>query len=729
MRQAIPPIPILLLATHIVVAADKTQTVELLTATARQSVVVITVKGRDGKFQGLGTGFIVSADGLIATNLHVIGESRPITVELPGGQQHEVKEIHAHDRSLDLALIRIDAKNLPALELGDSDILKDGQAVIALGNPQGLKRSVVAGVVSAQREIDGRKMIQLAIPLERGNSGGPLLDMQGKVQGILTIKSLVTENLGYAVTVNELKTLLDKPNPVPMANWLTLGSLDPSEWTPLFGAQWKRRAGRIQVEGAGSGFGGRSLLLYEQAVPDLPYEIAASVRLDDEAGAAGLIFCSDGNDRHYGFYPTGGRLRLTYFDGPDVFSWKILKDQATPHYRPGDWNQLRVRVEKDKLLCFVNDQLVIEAEANHRREGKAGLAKFRDTRAEFKQFRIGGQLAAAAPSAELTKQLDRLLKDLPKDGPPKPATVAELTPLGAGGVTRLREQARLLERQAVQLKQLAQAVHQKSVLDELTRVLEGKDEDINLVRAALLIAKLDHEELELEVYLKEIDRLARDLAAALPKDADEAAKLAALNKFLFTERGFHGSRSDYYNRSNSYLNEVLDDREGLPITLSVIYLELARRSSLKMEGVGLPGHFVVRHIPAKGEPQLLDVFDAGKPLSREQADQKVRSLIEEPLREEHLKAMTRRAIVVRMLQNLLGVARGERDVAGVLRYLDAILTVTPDAAEERWIRAVLRYQSGQRDAAREDADWLLEHHPKGMNLEPVRELKRRLDGE
>src|SRR5205823_5931449 len=135
------------------------------------------VRGRDGKSEGLGTGFVVSADGLIATNRHVIGEGRPITVELADGTKHEATAVYASDRALDLAVVRIDAKGLTPLPLGDSASLKDGQSVVALGNPQGLKHSVVSGVVSGRREIDGRPMIQLAIPIEPGNSGGPVLDL------------------------------------------------------------------------------------------------------------------------------------------------------------------------------------------------------------------------------------------------------------------------------------------------------------------------------------------------------------------------------------------------------------------------------------------------------------------------------------------------------------------------------------------------------------------------
>src|SRR5438445_9345749 len=321
------------------------QTVEQIAETARKSVVVISFTGRDGKRQGLGTGFVVDADGLIATNLHVIGEARPISVQL-GDKHYDVTSIHASDRSLDLALLRIEAKKLPALALGDSDSLKQGQAVIAFGNPLGLTHSVVSGVVSSKREIEGRPMIQLAIPLERGNSGGPILDLDGRVQGIVTMKSLVTSNLGFATPVNALKTLIQKPNPIPMVRWLTIGALDPAEWMPVFGARWRQHAGHVLVEGEGVSFGGRSLCLWQHPTLPLPFEMAVTVRLEDEAGAAGLVFAANGGDNHYGFYPSAGKLRLTRFAGPDVFPWQILRQEHSPNYHPGDWNTLKVQLQE-----------------------------------------------------------------------------------------------------------------------------------------------------------------------------------------------------------------------------------------------------------------------------------------------------------------------------------------------------------------------------------------------
>ncbi|GIW81596.1 MAG: hypothetical protein KatS3mg105_3403 [Gemmatales bacterium] len=707
---------------------EKPPAVTKLVESVRPSVVVVTFSGRDGKRLGLGTGFVVDAKGLIATNLHVLGEARPIQVETADGKVYDVKIIHASDKAMDLALVKINADNLKPLRLGDSDQLKQGHEVVAIGNPHGLERSVVRGIVSGRRTIDGRPMIQVAIPIEPGNSGGPLVDLQGRVQGIVTMKSLVTQNLGFAVPINALKTLLAKPNPIPIDRWLTIGTLDPEEWQILFGARWRQRAGRILVDTPGNGFGGRSLCLSKAPAPKLPFEIGVYVKLDDESGAAGLAFESDGGDKHFGFYPSGGKLRLTHFRGPDVFSWKILRDEPSNHYRPGEWNRLKVRLEQKKLLCYVNDHLVFTEEVDGLKGTRVGLVKFRTTKAEFKRFQVSKSIPPQSPPADLVKKIHQLVEDIDPRKPPQPKFVWQLLPHASDSVQVLRERARYLEKQAEALRQLAVEVHQQTVLQELAKVFGKKnEEDIDLCRAALLLAKLDNDEVDIDHYLKEVDRLARRIRSRFPKNATATQKREILNKALFEEHGFHGSRTNYYSPSNSYLNEVLDDREGLPITLSVLYLELARRLGLNMKGVPLPGHFVVRHEPKNEKWVLIDVFEGGKTLTREEAAQKVAATSGLELKEEHLQPATKKMIVVRMLHNLMGIAGDNRDALAMLRYLDAVLTVDPDAGNEHWMRAVLRYQTGRLQGAKADTDWLLEHQPDGIDLNRVRELRQFID--
>ncbi len=708
-------------------AHPQDKSVEALAEAARQSVVVISHFGRDGKEDGIGAGFIVSSNGLIATSLHVIGEARPITVQLANGKRYQATEVHAWDRKLDLAIVRIAAEKLPALTLGDSDTLKQGTLVVAMGNPLGLEGSIVQGVVSARREFEGVEMIQLAIPIEPGNSGGPLLDMQGRVHGILTLKSAMTPNLGFAMPVNALKSLLQKPNPVPIDRWLAIAKLNLQEWTPLFGARWTQKAGRIQVEGQGEGFGGRSLCLSQKTVPERPYEIAATVRLEDEAGAAGLVFASDSNQKHYGFYPSVGQLRLTRFDGPTVFTWTILQQTQSSHYHPGEWNTLRVRVEKEMIRCYVNEALVIESTDQGLTGGKAGIAKFRDTKAMFKNFRIGTNLfpADAAVTASDVAALKEQIQDLPST--PDAQVIAAFQRYPELIQSMLAERAGKLEQQAALLRRVAVVVRRQSVQDELVKLFQAPEERIDLFHAALLISKLDNADLDIEAYRAQLEGMARDLAAQLPVRADNAARLSGLLKYLFTESGFHGSRSDYYNRANSYMNEVLDDREGLPITLSVLFLELARRIGLEnVAGVSLPRHFVVKYIPQKAPEQLIDVFDGGRTMSRGEANELVLSTTGAPLKDAQLQPASKRDIILRMLQNLLAIAQHRESTEDPLRYLDVIVALAPDAALERYSRALLRLRAGDVPGAKQDFKWLLDHEPPEIDMEKLSELYQSL---
>ena len=704
--------------------------VEQLAARAKKSLVVILYTGRDGRQVGLGTGFLLDDTGLVATNFHVIGEARPITVQLPDGSKHEVTSVHASDRNLDLAIVKIElakakAKDLAALPLGDSEKLKIGQPIVALGHPRGLEYSVVAGVLSGKRDVDGISMLQVAIPIEQGNSGGPVLDMQGRVVGVVSMKSLVTANLGFAVPVNALKSMLAKPNPIPMERWLTIGALDKSDWKTLLGGRWRQRAGRIIADGAGTGFGGRSLCYWLRDLPQFPYELTVTVKLDDEAGAAGLIFGGDGAHKHYGFYPSGGKLRLTRFNGPDVLTWKILNDVPNEHYRSGEWNTLKVRLEKDKFSCFINDQLAFEHTDPDYPGFLAGLAKFRETVAEFKKFQAAEKIAPVGTDPKTAALLDKLLASL-KDKAPSADDLDPRLRKAEGSIGQLRDKARQLEKQAAQLRKLAQAVHQQRCLDLLSTELKQDEAKIDLARAALIVAQLDNEELDIDVYRKEIDRLAREIAGSLPKDASPAKKRQALDAFLFKERGFHGSRMDYYSRNNSYLNEVIDDREGLPITLSVLYMELARRLGLTVAGVALPGHFVVRDETGKGPGQLIDVYEGGKDLTDKDAEDRVLKITGRPLEKKDLAAVSKKAIVLRMLHNLINVSQNEKDRDGMLRYLDAIVAVAPESHEERWARAVFRFQAGLRDAALADCDFLINAAPPDTDLDRVRELRKLL---
>lgn len=703
-----------------------------LTAKVRDSTVVISVMGRDGERSSLGAGFVVSKEGLIATNLHVIGEARPIVVTTSDAKRFDVTEVYATDQAMDLAVVRVDAKGLKPLELGDSGTVKQGQDVIAIGNPQGLEYSVVSGVVSGIRKIDGKPLIQLAMPIEQGNSGGPVLDRRGRVLGLVTMKSVVSENLGFAVAVNALKPLLKKPNPVPIDRWLTIGALDETEWKTLFGGRWRQRAGRVLVEGPGGGFGGRTVLLSRRAAPKRPFDVAVWVRLQREDGAAGLAFEFQNTECHYGFYPSNGRIRLTRFDGPDVYSWHVLKEVQTSAYRPGEWNRLKVRVEKEKILGYVNDVLVAEAADAEYRQGQAGLAGFRGTRAEFKGFEVGKDLPSLLPSREVTARAERLAGRLNLDAAPDSKIVAPLLSDADAGVRALRNVADRREREAKQLRRLAQVLQLTRVEQQLSTLFAEKDETkIDLMRAALLIARIDNDDLDVDAYVGEVDRMASAVRAALRPHADADARLKALDEYLFKKLGFHGSRTDFYSRSNSYMNEVIDDREGIPITLCVLYIELARRLDVNLAGIGLPGRFLVRAEPAPGKEILIDVYEGARRMSTADVESQVRALIERAPTAEEWRVQSKRQIMRRLVQNLVNIADESNDAEGMLRYIDVLLALDPASLSDHWRRALLCYQTGRQSEALAEVNLLLAKDPEKLSpaADPtqVRQLKSLLE--
>lgn len=690
------------------------------------SLVKITQIGREGT-DGIGSGFIVSADGLIATNLHVIGEARRLQIEMNDGSLHAVTEVHGTDAQHDLALLQIDAKNLKPLSLGDSEKVRQGESVVAMGAPEGLGFSIVQGVLSATREIDGNDMLQVAIPIEKGNSGGPLLNTQGQVIGLLTLKHIKTDNLGFAMPVNALKELIEKPNPVPMSRWLTIGALNPKLWATHLGSQWTQHAGVIRAELPGSGFGGRALCLSAKKTPEGGFEAAVTVRLDDESGAAGLAFCSDGGDRHYGFYPSGGKLRLTRFDGPDVYSWTILADVPSDAYKPGEWNVLRVRVEPERITCFVNGRQVIESKDSGLRGGAAGFCKFRATGADFRSFRIGDDLAEKPLEPELASKFRSDIESHLAQAFTREQTLDKLLENSAAARRLMSERRKQIEEEALRLRELERELHRRVMTKDLLAELAKPEPEINLLRCTLLLARHDNPEIDIASYMNDFKGMVDDLRddPEIKKGTIPAVK--RLNRYLFEENGFHGSRGDYENRSNSYMNEVLDDREGLPITLSVLYIELASRLGVQgVFGVPLPGKFMVGYRDGpEGELQLIDVFENGKELTVEQAALQLSDTGE--FSDEMLAPTTKRAILLRMLRNLMGSTFEEsRSIRESLPYFNLILAVDPKSLPERDIRSQIHERLGDKAAARADLQWLIEHFPEDGDPSVLQQLDSRM---
>lgn len=177
---------------------------------ANGAVASIIMSDKEGKLVSQGSGFLVTNDGLVVTNYHVIAEGTSAIVKFPDGAFYLVDGVVASDKVRDLAVIRAHGSNFQTLALGNSDRIQVGEDVVAIGNPLSLESTVSNGIVSGIRtgEALGGKFLQITTPISPGSSGGPLFNMEGEVVGITTMKLEGGENLNFAIPINDVKALI-----------------------------------------------------------------------------------------------------------------------------------------------------------------------------------------------------------------------------------------------------------------------------------------------------------------------------------------------------------------------------------------------------------------------------------------------------------------------------------------------------------------------------------------
>jgi V8-like Glu-specific endopeptidase len=177
---------------------------------ANGSIVSIVMSGKDGHPIAQGSGFLVSKDGRVVTNYHVIKTGTSALVKLPNGRFFAVDGVLASDKDRDVAIIKAHGNDFRTLTLGDSDRLQVGEEVVAIGNPLSLESTVSNGIVSAIRTVEGEgeKFLQITAPISHGSSGGPLFNMFGQVVGITSAALVGGENLNFAIPINDVKVML-----------------------------------------------------------------------------------------------------------------------------------------------------------------------------------------------------------------------------------------------------------------------------------------------------------------------------------------------------------------------------------------------------------------------------------------------------------------------------------------------------------------------------------------
>jgi len=268
-----------------------------------------------------------------------------------------------------------------------------------------------------------------------------------------------------------------------------------------------------------------------------------------------------------------------------------------------------------------------------------------------------------------------------------------------------------------------------AALEPFARLIAGEDARIDLARACLLIAQDAYPELDVERYLGEIERMATRLRGRLPQNCGAEDRVVALNQFLYDDLGYWGNTEDYYDPRNSYLNEVIERKTGIPITLSILYMELGRRIGLPLEGVSFPGHFLVR-LPLRGGMIVLDPFAGGAPQSEDELRSRVKRVIpdgvaddlpaaELPL-DQFLEPATNRQILTRVLRNLKGIYRESDKPERMLDVLNRMLLVTPDASAELRDRGYVYQRLECYRAALKDLSDYAEREPDAPDLDEVR---------
>jgi regulator of sirC expression with transglutaminase-like and TPR domain len=266
-------------------------------------------------------------------------------------------------------------------------------------------------------------------------------------------------------------------------------------------------------------------------------------------------------------------------------------------------------------------------------------------------------------------------------------------------------------------------------LEAFAQLITRDDARIDLARACLMIAQDAYPGLEVDRYVGEIEGMAIRLRGRMPQKCGAEERVVALNQFLYEHLGYWGNTDDYYDPRNSYLNEVIERKTGIPITLSILYMELGRRIGLPLEGVSFPGHFLVR-LKLRGGMLVLDPFSGGAPQSEDELRSRVKRVIpdgvaddlpaaELPL-DQFLEPATNRQILSRVLRNLKGIYRETDKPERMLDVLNRMLLVTPDASAELRDRGFVYQRLECYRAALKDLTDYAEREPDAPDLDEVR---------
>ncbi|NJP08877.1 MAG: tetratricopeptide repeat protein [Leptolyngbyaceae cyanobacterium RU_5_1] len=253
------------------------------------------------------------------------------------------------------------------------------------------------------------------------------------------------------------------------------------------------------------------------------------------------------------------------------------------------------------------------------------------------------------------------------------------------------------------------------------------DEQVSLERAALYIALEEYPDLDVEEHLNALDTIALDVQDRLPAESYPLKILRKINQYLYEDLGFVGNTAEYYDPRNSFLNDVIERRTGIPISLSLVYLAIAQRIDFPMVGIGMPGHFLIRPVVSEMEV-FIDVFHQGEILFAQDCQERMAQIYQQPveLRPEFLEAVTPRQFLMRMLTNLKVIYIDRSNFQKALAATERILLLFPNTPVELRDRGILYYQLNRLHEARQDFEDYLTLVPTAQDAPVIQQLLDRM---
>jgi regulator of sirC expression with transglutaminase-like and TPR domain len=249
-------------------------------------------------------------------------------------------------------------------------------------------------------------------------------------------------------------------------------------------------------------------------------------------------------------------------------------------------------------------------------------------------------------------------------------------------------------------------------------------EDVPLAEAALAVAAEEYPALDAGKYVARLDELARRVRSHAPAPLRAATVLMAVRTVLFEEERFRGNDDDYYDPRNSFLNEVLDRRLGIPITLSLLYMEVARRAGLALQGVAFPGHFLLKYAPPGGGSEVfIDAYNGGEVLSSDECVARFKAASHgRPVEPRHLAGVGPRQLLARLLHNLKRIYLERSDDIRLWWVVDRLLMLEPGQPEELRDRGLVAARLGAAAAAAKDLTAYLDVAADSPDAPQVREI-------